>query len=979
MPVEPLQQSLAESVCHPSADGDWQFSFASELPPPPQFTNSSHPDFEFHLSHLDGDADFALADLPWSPPGYRMLRILGQGGMGEIYLARDLRLNRLVALKMIRANVAGPQWRARFLSEAQAVARLQHSNIVQIYEVGQSAARPYLALEYMKDGSLADRLSRTTITPIAATGLVRCLAEAIQHAHDRNLIHRDLKPGNILLNDDVVKIADFGLAKIGDELGDIGVAGTPSYMAPEQTVPGSPERIGPWTDIYALGAVLYECLSGRPPHRAANKDALLAQVRDRAPPSLPHAIPRDLEAIVRKCLHKEPTQRYRSAQALADDLGRYLRGEPILARPVGAAKRLWKWGCRRPVVAVLATLLSLATLSLFTGGWIYQTKLQESLKQSDQHRDRAKANYEKALAAVDSLLTRVGERKLADVPAMEGVRADLLQDALRFYESLLDDSDTPEPAIRWETARAQRRVAKILAYLGRSSESLDHYRQSIRRCEGLLDEFPTNREYANGLAEVVFDYATQLAHGVHSHQTGAQLDRARGLWRQLSDSDPGSRYYRTQLAKCDHQEGWWHATNGRFTGAEPAYLRALEERRSLAAGAGNEAAQRDLAMTLHNLASLMGTTRRLADAMHYEEEAVEIFESILNRKTSDEECQGLCSAGLFNLGALNSQAGRHDAARDLHKRSLALRETLARNYPHVRNYQHSVAVSCGALAAVELSRGNRNDAIVQARRAIATLETLLHDQPNDGRSLASLLDVQSNLALALQLSQQVNEAITVYSSGLQVAERLCKQEPEDIRHAAALGTLCQNRGNIDLYNGRPRESLLWFERAIRAADSALAKESNFAAARRVRLNACGSRALAHEKLRDYRAAAADWDAVVDLAPAANRQIYRLQRLTVLARAGLFERADTESRALAAEVQGVDRIQHLAEACAAAVTRAQQVNDAANVRLFTARSRELYKRALATASLQQRLGIVWDALKNPDMRQLPPSESPDPDS
>lgn len=979
MPVEPLQQSRAEADRRPPAGADWQFSFASELPPPPQNTIASYPDFEFHISHLDEDVDSALVELPRSPPGYRMLRILGQGGMGEIYLARDLRLNRLVALKMIRANVAGPQWRARFLSEAQAVARLQHGNIVQIYEVGQSAARPYLALEYMKDGSLADRLSTTTITPNTAAGLVRCLAEAMQHAHDRNLIHRDLKPGNILLNDDVVKIADFGLAKIGDELGDIGVVGTPSYMAPEQTVAGSSERIGPWTDIYALGAVLYECLCGRPPHRAANKDAILVQVRDRPPPSLPRAIPRDLEAIARKCLHKEPAKRYGSAQALADDLGRYLRGEPILARPVGAAVRLWKWGRRRPVVAVLATLLLLATLSLFTGGWIYQTKLRESLKQSDQHRDRAKANYEKALAAVDSLLTRVGERKLADVPAMEGVRAELLQDALRFYESLLDDSDTPEPAIRWETARAQRRVAKILAYLGRSSESLDHYRQAIGRCESLFAEFSANREYANGLAEVVFDYATQLAHGAHSHQTGAQLDRARGFWHQLSASEPGSSYYRAQLAKCDHQMGWWHAASGRFAAAEPAYLRALEARRALAAGAGNEEAQRDLAMTMHNLASLMGTTRRLADAIHYEEEAVEIFESILNRKTSDEECQGLCSAGLFNLGALNSQAGRFDAARELHVRSLALREALARKHPRVRNYQHAVAASCGALAAVELSRGKRTDAIVQARRAIATLETLLHGQPDDARSLASLLDVQSNLALALQLSQQVNEAIAVYSSGLQVAERLRKQEPEDIRHAAALGTLCQNRGNIDLYNGRPRESLLWFERAIRAADAALAKEPNFAAARQVRLNACGSRALANERLQDYLAAAADWDTVVDLAPAANRQIYRLQRLTNLARAGLFERADTESRALGAEVQGVERVQHLAEACAAAVTRAQQVNDAANVRLFAARSRELYQRALVTASPQQRLKIVWDAMKNPDMRQLPPSESTDPDS
>ncbi len=282
-------------------------------------------------------------------PGYEVLETLGSGGMGVVYKARQERLKRTVALKMIlRGAHAGREQRARFRVEAEAAARLQHVNIVQIYDVGEHEGTPYLALEYVDGGSLADRLGGKPLPPHQAAELVLALALAIQHAHERGVVHRDLKPGNILLQAEahgltpvglgLPKVADFGLAKCLDaqaqtHTGD--VLGTPAYMAPEQAAGRT--DVGPAADLYALGVILYECLTGRPPFLAATLLETLEQVRsnDPAPPRLLQpGVPADLGTICLKCLAKEPEQRYASALALADDLGRFLQGEPIRARPV---------------------------------------------------------------------------------------------------------------------------------------------------------------------------------------------------------------------------------------------------------------------------------------------------------------------------------------------------------------------------------------------------------------------------------------------------------------------------------------------------------------------------------------------------------------------------------------------------------------------------------------------------------------------
>jgi hypothetical protein len=287
--------------------------------------------------------------------------------MGIVYRARHVRLKRLVALKKILAGAwADEEDRARFRVEAEAVARLQHPNIVQIFEVGEHRGQPFCALEYVGGGTLADRLAGTLQPARPAASLVRTLALAMDAAHRRGIVHRDLKPANILLAEDgSPKVADFGLAKrLDQETAQTltgAVLGTPAYMAPEQAA--GQKEVGPAADVYALGAILYEMLTGRPPFRGVTVLDTLEQVRTREPVPprrLQAQVPRDLETICLKCLEKQPRRRYASAAELADRLQLFLDGKPIPDRPRGWLSQAWRALRAHPWLVAVGVLLVLA-------------------------------------------------------------------------------------------------------------------------------------------------------------------------------------------------------------------------------------------------------------------------------------------------------------------------------------------------------------------------------------------------------------------------------------------------------------------------------------------------------------------------------------------------------------------------------------------------------------------------------------------
>jgi serine/threonine protein kinase/Tfp pilus assembly protein PilF len=441
-------------------------------------------------------------------PGYEILSELGRGGMGVVYKARQCRLNRVVALKMILAgDYAGADAVERIMAEAEIVARLQHPNIVQIYATGDCDGRPYVELEYVAGGSLADRLDGTPWPPRAAARLVESLALAMAEAHRMGIIHRDLKPANILMTDDgTPKITDFGLAKsIENQTGltrTESIIGSPRYMAPEQAG-GHTRGVGPAADVYALGTNLYELLTGRPPFVAPTILATLDLVKNAEPVPprrLQPGLASDLETICLKCLRKEAHQRYESADALAEDLTRFLNGEPILARPTSSFERAWKWVRRRPSLAALAVVSTLSICSAAGGALWYRADLnrqrtlvesrvagvrgqahqfvllgQDAIRREDW--DTARAHLSSALAltrtearlgamcaAVAKMLGQV-DLKIADRTSREGARARFAvfqryYDEAVFYQSQYTGLE-PEANHRASRAAARRALEQF--------------------------------------------------------------------------------------------------------------------------------------------------------------------------------------------------------------------------------------------------------------------------------------------------------------------------------------------------------------------------------------------------------------------------------------------------------------------------------------------------------------------------------------
>jgi eukaryotic-like serine/threonine-protein kinase len=379
-------------TAHDAANGDPEVTLYAKVKPAADDSPPTLPGAELP------PADDGPHELP-VVTGYEILEELGRGGMGVVYRARQAGLNRIVALKMVLAGVhAGPKSLGRFRSEAEAVAKLQHPNIVQIYEVGEQDDRPFFSLEYVDGGSLAKRLAGTPQSPPAAAALTETLARAIHYAHQRGIIHRDLKPANILLAvvgdqwsvarkepeiasslttdhwplTTVAKITDFGLAKQLESASALShsgaVVGTPSYMAPEQAG-GKAGEVGPPADVYSLGAILYELLTGRAPFRGETALDTMLQVlsEDPVPPArLQPKLPRDLETICLRCLEKDPRRRYPTALDLADELRRFLNHEPIQARPLGPLARGQRW-CRRNPVLAAVSLLAVAALLTVVG------------------------------------------------------------------------------------------------------------------------------------------------------------------------------------------------------------------------------------------------------------------------------------------------------------------------------------------------------------------------------------------------------------------------------------------------------------------------------------------------------------------------------------------------------------------------------------------------------------------------------------
>ena len=791
--------------------------------------------------------------------GYEILGILGRGGMGVVYKARQVGLNRLVALKMILSGAhASSEELSRFRTEAEAVARLRHPNIVQIFDIGERDGRPFFALEYCEGGSLQQKLDGTPMEPRLAAALLATLASAIDHAHAHGIVHRDLKPANILLMaDGSPKITDFGLAKrLDDDQGQTGteaVLGTPTYMAPEQAQ-GKTRQVGPRADLYALGAILYDLLTGRPPFRGTTAlDTIqMVQTAEPIPPSrLQPGVPADLQTICLKCLEKDPAKRYAGAAALAEDLRAFIEGRPIQARPTTALERAWKWARRKPALAGLLGLAILAPLvvaavslgfTLHLAGLNDQitrqnddlegktTALKESnstlvtqkgqleIKQKElakafgdleerqeklrtalageqaAKREAQRSSFEAQEAIADLIkLARVELRR----PGSEGVRRIILQRAVTMCKQLTERPGD-YPAARLGAARARRLTGDLEVSLNELPAAIRNYDSAAGLYAGLIRDGEKSAVDNVDFRSESLDLAVQLWAALvrtNAPRAKAVLDDTLAHLTGLDDSISQRPEYRRPHAILIGNRGLVRQLAGDLSLARKDYDQAIDW---LATLTGPEAKLERARLLVHR-ASIALQSRGDTGAARRD-----CAEAILSlRKMAEPSDDPMLAAELgraYSIDAgLAAQGGDLESARKSYQDAVDLLRKLHHRAPLVPNYSHLLAVGRGELGSHLLRMRRIEDARKELDESLAALRKLANRFPDEILYRFDLGRIETSQGVALVNANELPQAVLSFEAAESAFAALVKSQPDrpDIR-LALLGVYrnliyCRNR------------------------------------------------------------------------------------------------------------------------------------------------------------------------------------------
>jgi tetratricopeptide (TPR) repeat protein len=728
--------------------------------------------------------------LPRRFGGYELLEEIGHGGMGLVFKAQQLEPERLVALKMIRAGeLASEADVRRFRQEAAEAARLDHPNIVPVYEVGEHEGRHFFTMKLVEGGSLAQHLERFRNDPRAAARVLVVVAEAVHHAHQRQLLHRDLKPGNVLLDGrGQPHVADFGLAKRMGGLGEASQsagAGTPEYMAPEQARGGG--RLTTAADVYGLGGILYALLASRPPFQGASAWDIIQQVLSRepvAPSKHQPGCPRDLETICLKCLEKEPAQRYGSAEALAEDLWRFLEHRPVRARPVGSFGRAARWSRRNPLAGTsLAALVAVfllafvAVLGLWRNSEANRRLADTSRAEAQEQRDRAEENFQEARLAVKQL-TQVSVNRLQQAPAgLQPLRKELLETALGYYQRLLARR-SDDPQLRAEIAEDYFLLGNASAALGSRAEAAAAYRKAVDLYRQLARENPQDPNAPNRLAECyqalgsvcqsigrseeasescaaavrllqgladahpdVPAYQAALVRGYHSlgdlHRAGGEAGRAEedyhhaeALLGRLLEEDGADPDYRTELANNYNHRARLQADARRWEKAEAAYRAALDVWNKLASEFPGDSFYALGEAGAHNDLGYLDRARGLPrEALDENKQALAASEKMAEKNEADPSVRATRANSLLGVGSSYALLKDSAQAEDFLGKALAIWLQLTREYPEEVWYSDSLGETYVQLGGIWSARRGHPDAERVFGEAIRTLEAVrLRDQ-----------------------------------------------------------------------------------------------------------------------------------------------------------------------------------------------------------------------------------------------------------
>jgi eukaryotic-like serine/threonine-protein kinase len=692
--------------------------------------------------------------------GYEIVEELGRGGMGVVYRAIELSTQRTVCIKMlIGGQFASPEARRRFHLETEAGARLDHPNIVPIYRTGDAHGVPYFVMKFIEGTSL-ENVTREHFRghPHEAVALIAKLCRAVHFAHARGILHRDLKPANVLIDTQgEPHITDFGLAKrIDDDTSQTRtgtIVGTPDYMSPEQAS-GRNDLVTVTSDVYSLGSMLFDLLTGQPPFRSATIVETLTRVARepaRIPATLNHKVSRDLETICLRCLEKDPNRRFQSAAALADELARYLRGEPIESRAISSGERLWRWCRRNPVLAALSASLLVLAVAAMIGSWIALYEINESRNDAvakqqlaEDAQEQAKFNAriageqrDLALGTLHNVITAVDEM-LRDRPDVADVQKKIIEGALEgltvVYRTAEDTGLTDRTV-----GVGHQRMADIYEKHGNTDDAIEQHRLAVKIFES-LSKANAKDDWAMWDAAISYDKL--------------------GDYALSTDAKQAKQWY---LASTSLREKLAREIN------EPA-ITPVQRQHALAISAAR----------VGGLALALGNP---GEARTYFLEALEQGQFMLDASSADPQAQMqalMAVAGASALlGDVSFRLGNKEEARQYIGQALDMRRTIFARDSQSVSAARALAKSCETLADFQLQTGQVSDAEISYAEAMTLLETLFAKDTKDASVKDSLATVYYKLATTRLQLHQSSEAAAIYAKCLALRKELLDADPGD--------------------------------------------------------------------------------------------------------------------------------------------------------------------------------------------------------
>lgn len=722
-------------------------------------------------------------------------RQLGRGGHGLVFRAIDPVLHRPVALKIPNPeSLASPELRRRFVEESRTLARLDHPNLLPTLEAGNIGPVCYLVTPYCAGPSLAEWLRRQgkPVDCALAARLVRDLARTVGYVHSRGILHRDIKPSNVLLEPIentaersiqpefgfIPKLADFGLAKLTENPATHtltgAVVGTPAYMAPEQAE-GRHAEVGVTTDVYALGAILYELLAGRPPYRGESiveTLRLISEARLTPLKSLRANLPRDLCAICQKCLEYELGRRYRSADDLADDLTAFLETRMVLARPCGPLARLAKWGRRRPLVASLAaSLMALVLIGFIIIGWQWH--------RTEAHRQQAEQSFAIAHTAIKHVHDVLFEDNQGtyDTPEYYALQKTVLEAAVPYYGQLLHIKPT-DPQLRMDCADVFMRLGHMAAARREPIEALDWFEKSAAVWRQLVEEAPANREYLYFLAKMECRMG-EVLRMQNDPAAVERLQQAAEILQQLVSESPSFRRARWQLSEVLQELALLHLNQGDVEKAERLADRAIEVLIEIPL---EERETRPMIQRILAEAYLISARAELAagradESSHRCREALTVTKRLVAQNQDMPSSANTLAKSLQLLGQLSAQRGDHEHASDCFLHAIRVSTNLVSSYPEIPKYQLQLA-DLHHLAAAHYSRQNQFSAALKFHeQAIALLEQLAQSHPANAEYQILLIRSHYRSAAVFQTLHRFEDA----TASMDRAKDLLLRLPSDTK------------------------------------------------------------------------------------------------------------------------------------------------------------------------------------------------------